>query len=432
MNVQMPGPSGAMETQALNVAFEVHFYQSGRKKILFGHEGARPSWLPPSDWTGFRQEVTLDRDEYAVEATRFLVDGRYVFWLAVYKADVDTSFGNRDNHSGIGMWVSGGHIENIPFILNVLQQFTNLIEQKKDMALWRSELESFAASGNVEKAVRSFDPSKLLGCGYSLTENHVHVSDYFYVDSSNDHAWQIASWIAESIEFLPGISTGASRVLILVGQRPAVPEAIGGGRFQAVDSSSWTKSVAGRAGAALRGAAERYRSAVASNAEIEQRANVALAELETKTSQIVDLQNRIEYFEERLGEGDVGKWLMAIEKRFHTVETSLDSSRAQIGTVTERLERIATDTSAVKARLGSLSFGRSGGESELWTSTTAVPNSNVAGGMSAGNGSFTKSHASSGRKRWARGQMAQVIGTWALGIIVVAAVLLLIVKISDF
>lgn len=94
---------------------------------MFGWEGPRPEWAPPSEWVGMRNDETIQAEEYAVEFQRVAYKGQDFSWLAVYRASLDLKFGDRGNHAGIGLWMPGQWIKHGESMLNGLRQLADLI-----------------------------------------------------------------------------------------------------------------------------------------------------------------------------------------------------------------------------------------------------------------------------------------------------------------
>ncbi len=112
------------------VLAEAHWYSSGLRHCLFGSSEERPSWVAPPEWVGLRDGETLQPGEYAVEYKRIANGNHNLQWLAVYRHSLDQKFGDRANHSGIGLWIRARPITHGTLMVNALRQLTDVIVDK--------------------------------------------------------------------------------------------------------------------------------------------------------------------------------------------------------------------------------------------------------------------------------------------------------------
>ena len=94
---------------------EGHYYSGGLRYHAYV-AGTRPSWAPPADSVGFRDEFELEEGASAIELRRFRFNGAVVSFVGVFYRSIDAKFGDRGNHAGMGAWFR----DVIPFDFNGL------------------------------------------------------------------------------------------------------------------------------------------------------------------------------------------------------------------------------------------------------------------------------------------------------------------------
>lgn len=105
---------------------EYHFYKGGLRTEAFSLSGARPSWAPPTDWVGFRDEFALDPDDRVVEIVKIEGDCGPIAWISVYEAAPDQVYGDRKNHAGMGVWLLGSYPNEPSLLVHALRSLLDL------------------------------------------------------------------------------------------------------------------------------------------------------------------------------------------------------------------------------------------------------------------------------------------------------------------
>ena len=101
---------------------EHHYYSGGLRIELLGKKATRPSWAPPQDWVGFRDEFLLGPKDIALEFVRFLYEEHHVSWLGLFRRSRDSVFGDRQNHAGCGIWLCDLEIADADGLLHDLRE----------------------------------------------------------------------------------------------------------------------------------------------------------------------------------------------------------------------------------------------------------------------------------------------------------------------
>lgn len=97
--------SGQAGYSGENAFIEAHYYDGGLRHQAIATSAGRPKWAPTADFVGFRDEIKLQADDFAVEIVKFRSKASSVAWLGVYRLSPDAKFGNRNNHVGVGLWL---------------------------------------------------------------------------------------------------------------------------------------------------------------------------------------------------------------------------------------------------------------------------------------------------------------------------------------
>lgn len=115
---------------------EAQYYQGGLRTIALTPGGTRPKWAPDGDRVGFRDEAKIGKGDFVVEYARIDVDGEPVSWLAVHSPSTDATFGDRQNHASVGLWLHGAVLVDFEMVLDGLKKMTlHLAETKEPEAL---------------------------------------------------------------------------------------------------------------------------------------------------------------------------------------------------------------------------------------------------------------------------------------------------------
>lgn len=106
---------------------EYHYYSGGLRTNLISLDNVRPDWAPPSDWVGFRDEVTLEGDDVAIEIVKFSVNRATVSWIGVYRRAPDEVYGDRQNHAGLGIWLYNAYPSAPAILVQALRTVLGLL-----------------------------------------------------------------------------------------------------------------------------------------------------------------------------------------------------------------------------------------------------------------------------------------------------------------
>ncbi|MEA3003556.1 MAG: hypothetical protein QOH81_2344 [Sphingomonadales bacterium] len=125
---------------------EAHSYAGGLRHTPFCPDGPRPDWAPPADSVGWRDEFELEAADTVIEFSQRQHDGDVVTWLAVYKRSVDARFGDRNNHAGVGVWLSRNRIADARALLLSLDGFAVTLAANPDPSLLTEKIADFASN----------------------------------------------------------------------------------------------------------------------------------------------------------------------------------------------------------------------------------------------------------------------------------------------
>jgi hypothetical protein len=101
--------------------YEYHHYDGGLRVTPLSLTGPRPSWAPPAEWAGYRNEVPLSARDILVDFTRINHAGRRISWLGLYTFGLDSTYGDRENYKGLGIWICEREICNPELVLRELR-----------------------------------------------------------------------------------------------------------------------------------------------------------------------------------------------------------------------------------------------------------------------------------------------------------------------
>ncbi|CAN1516528.1 hypothetical protein MCEREM21A_00959 [Sphingomonadaceae bacterium] len=105
---------------------EYHFYKGGLRIEAFSVSDLRPSWAPPAEWVGFRDEFTLDPEDRVLEIVKFEGNCGPIAWIGIYEAAPDQVYGDRKNHAGIGVWLLGRYPHEPSLLVDALRSLLDL------------------------------------------------------------------------------------------------------------------------------------------------------------------------------------------------------------------------------------------------------------------------------------------------------------------
>jgi hypothetical protein len=205
------------------VLAEAHWYSGGLRHCLFGSSEERPYWIAPPEWVGLQDGETLQPGEYAVEYKRIANGDHSLQWLAVYRHSLDQKFGDRANHSGIGLWIRARPITHGTLMVNALRQLTDVIVDKIALGQGpepaRAEVDKFIKgyAGTYLGSEQALG-SVLLGlkAGGALGRTKTF-------GATGDGAWHDAGERIETLAFME--LDEASRVVIRIGPNESQLEA---------------------------------------------------------------------------------------------------------------------------------------------------------------------------------------------------------------
>lgn len=113
---------------------EAHYYDGGLRTRPLAVD-KRPGWAPADDSVGFRNEFPLNAGDRVVEFCRWSRRNERGTWVGVFVPSVDSQFGNRQNHAGVGLWMRDRHLIYPSDLLDVLFQFADLVAVKGDLSV---------------------------------------------------------------------------------------------------------------------------------------------------------------------------------------------------------------------------------------------------------------------------------------------------------
>lgn len=127
------------------ILVEAHSYSGGLRQTPFV-DGGRPSWAPPPDSVGWRDDFEFSDQDTVVEFHQRQFEGSNVSWLACYYRSTDTRLGDRRNHAGVGIWLKDKRIGDARALLSALSQLSIALAQNPDPSLLISDVSKFASS----------------------------------------------------------------------------------------------------------------------------------------------------------------------------------------------------------------------------------------------------------------------------------------------
>lgn len=213
-DLQQPDAPAARADSERCFILEAHTYSEGLRVKVLGQAAERPSWAPPADYVGFRDEVTLQPGDYVVEFARFLHRGRRVTWIGLFKRAVDTILGDRQNHGGVGLWLLDHDVLYGEPLLTTLRAFA-------DAAVDGEALDA-AADGFVENLPKYLQPSLGLPvplAGWIYSPSRIAEAAIFTAaEAAAGKAWLLAADQLMRATLLPPPTPQTARALILVRQ----------------------------------------------------------------------------------------------------------------------------------------------------------------------------------------------------------------------
>ncbi len=206
---------------------EAHFYKGGHRADPLAMDGRRPSWAPPADWVGFRDEISLTGDDVAIELAMFANGDSIVSWIGVYRHSPDQVFGDRSNHVGMGVWLlNSAPIEPALFIQGLRSLLA--VYQKSDQSAFEVKGRAFLADylgGWVSPYIALPSP---LG-GLSSGSGPALETAFYVVENESASRDSIIDDVILRLFFLTPNLRNATRALILLGGKASVSAAVSKG-----------------------------------------------------------------------------------------------------------------------------------------------------------------------------------------------------------
>lgn len=197
---------------------EAHFYDGGLRTKPLGLNGARPSWAPEAERVGFRDEFVLAEQDLAVELYRLLHQGRKLSWLAVYRASVDRSYGDRRNHAGVGVWLADQIIVDPHRLLKALGVLSDAVVQGGPDQLEADSAKFLSSFLPKQVADLSSVPEGLQGWAFSSPE--AAQTQTYVAPPGEAGPFEWAATQVAALSWLPGPGAQHSRAVILVRATP--------------------------------------------------------------------------------------------------------------------------------------------------------------------------------------------------------------------
>lgn len=218
---QMTAVARTQEASKTAFAVEAHYYSGGLRERLLGTQGGRPDWIPPAKYVGFKNELALANGDHVVEFARFLVDSRKVTWVGTFKRAVDAVYGDRQNHSGVGVWLLGHDVVHAQALLTSLRVFADTDPQDPSLDADAERFLGEYLSGYLQPSPDH--PAALSGWPFAASR-FTETAIYMASDEDDAAAWGMAADQVLRATLLPPPSPAHSRALILVRPGKAEPE----------------------------------------------------------------------------------------------------------------------------------------------------------------------------------------------------------------
>lgn len=217
-----------LQTDSANRAdkyfLEYHFYKGGLRTEAFSLTSGRPDWAPPADWVGFRDEFALTPEASALEVVKFAGESAPIVWIGVYSAAPDEVYGDRKNHTGIGVWLLGLYPKQPSLLVEALQRLLD-IARKDDGKRFAGKAANFLKEylegyiGEYESFPRPL--GGLVGATNQVTPTIERKLDT--VSKSLDE--QINEFVYRLFFILPEVEADKSRALALLPSKLEAHEA---------------------------------------------------------------------------------------------------------------------------------------------------------------------------------------------------------------
>lgn len=202
---------------------EHHYYKGGLRTDAITTSGGRPEWAPAEEWVGFRNELSLEPGDFVVEVVKFKDPQRPITWFGVFQAFPDQVFGDRQNHTGIGVWLRGGYPKEPWYLLDALKILLGTAIKSGDQEL-PTQARQFLTE-YLEKCVDAYDPLPRPLGGLSLAKNQVTTTLTRRLDTSDTDIENIFDDLVYRLFFyLPENEADKTRALIFLTDKAHSPE----------------------------------------------------------------------------------------------------------------------------------------------------------------------------------------------------------------
>lgn len=338
MSVAIPAHE-ASRTGASDRPFflEAHYYEAGLRVKPLGDQGTRPEWVPPTDYVGFRNEISLREGDTVVEVARFLFNGRRVTWVGVFVRSVDQVFGDRQNQAGVGVWLLDYDVATPEHLLDGLRKIAGPVAMAKiDTA--NAGARRFVDEVYLPTYLRPAAalPQTLSGWPFSPTAMP-NTRSYLALSQEAEQAWTLAAEQVHRITLLPPRGDAAERALILVpgsSNSSSAPE-------EWSDLEPLKKGLASDLLAYLPDATsqvgEENRRLAAGTRSLEDRLQRSEAMLAESTRDRQELANRTSQLERQLSDdhflsslGAIDQRLQSVDARTRVIETAITTVRTEL------------------------------------------------------------------------------------------------------
>lgn len=317
---------------------EAHYYSGGLRIRALGTRAERPGWVPdePGNYVGFRDEFAFERDDIVLEFARFAIGGERLTWIGIFHRSVDTSFGDRKNHAGAGIWLRGQRIVKLHALLHGLRQIAAGVA-KENVESVNNDVDVFLGSYLPQYVATDTPlPAQLDGWRHSPTRL-AETALFVAAEATEREAWMLAAEQVARMSILPGAPSALSRALILV----RVGTAAKG--FEPV-KTGLTSELIGALPEAIadiavenRTVGEELRMARAQSAKAE-------AELRDLRAAGTASKARIAELEKQISESDLLRRLAAIDTRLQAIDEGYREERTHLANLNREMQRLKAGT----------------------------------------------------------------------------------------
>jgi hypothetical protein len=201
---------------------EAHYYSSGLRYRHISDQGDRPDWAPPPDEVGFRNDIPLTSGDIVIEFQRRVYNQKRITWLGVYEWAVDKRLGDRENHSGVGVWLREGVIVSPYSTINYLTKILFAYRDNLDHPSLDKEATALLKDVIIQ-SIRRLDDFSPGFAGSPFSEYPILNSGFYHIhDDFCPPSIQLAADQISLISFLPKYELPA-RTLIVISPEQKIP-----------------------------------------------------------------------------------------------------------------------------------------------------------------------------------------------------------------